>query len=98
MGGRGCRVGKALCSLLALAVILLLLTPPGEVRYHFRERPWCVRTDLRKRIRVMLGEAETILHDFPFECAMVVKVGACQGCHSPTHSCRQEWQKGLLDE
>ena len=48
--------------------------------------------------RVMLGEAETMLHDFAFECAMVVKVGACQGCHSPTHSCRQEWQKGLLGE
>ena len=46
----------------------------------------------------MLGGAETMLHDFPFECAMVVKVGACQGCHSPTHSCRQEQQKGLLGE
>ena len=78
--------------------MILLLTPLGEVTCYLLGHPWCVRIDLRKRIRVMLGEAETMLHDFPFECAMVVKVGACQGCHSPTHSCRQEQQKGLLGE
>lgn len=83
-----------LCSLLALAVIL----PPDEVRCHLGERPWCVRRDLRRRIRVMLGEGETMLHDFPVGFAVVVKMGACQDCHSPTHSFRQEQQKGLLGE
>ena len=46
----------------------------------------------------MLGEGETMLHDFPVGFAVVVKMGACQDCHSPTHSFRQEQQKGLLGE
>ena len=92
-------MGRELCSLLARVLAgILLLTPLDGVRCYLRERPWCVRIDLRRRIRVMLGEGVTMLHDFPVGFAMVVKVGACQGCHSPAHSCRQEWQKGLLGE